>query len=84
MKKKVHAQPPEKLTGIQLRKIPDSAVGAKAIQSALSHMKDEVGLTADIANLLALGFLLVLASEWVAGLTPGIPSVLWLPGILRY
>lgn len=42
--KKIHAQPPEKLTGIQLTKVPKSAVGAKAIQSALSHMKNEVGL----------------------------------------
>ena len=31
-------------TGIQLKKVPESAVGAKAIQSALSHMKNEVGL----------------------------------------
>lgn len=42
--KKIHAQPPEKLTGIKLTEVPKSAVGAKAIQSALSHMKNEVGL----------------------------------------
>ena len=29
--KKIHAQPPEKLTGIELKKIPTSAVGFKAI-----------------------------------------------------
>ena len=44
MSKKTTAQPPEKLTGIELTKIPKSAVGAKAITSALSHVKNEVGL----------------------------------------
>ena len=44
MSKKPNAQPPEKLTGIELKKIPKSAVGAKAIVSALTHIKDEVGL----------------------------------------
>lgn len=34
--------------------------------------------TLDLANLLAVGFLLVVASEWIGGLTSGIPSVLWL------
>ncbi len=43
-KKKVFAQPPEKLTGIELKKIPKSSVGAKAVSSALSHMKNEVGI----------------------------------------
>lgn len=43
-KKKTNAQPPEKLTGIQLKEIPESAVGVKAIVSALSHIKDEVGI----------------------------------------
>ncbi len=42
--KKIHAQPPENLTGIELKKIPESAVGVKAIQSALSHISSEVGL----------------------------------------
>ena len=42
--KKRQAQPPEKLTGIQLKKIPESAVGVKAIKSALSHINREVGL----------------------------------------
>jgi molybdopterin-dependent oxidoreductase alpha subunit len=41
---KVKAQPPEKLTGIELTKIPHSAVGAKAIASALTHIKNEVGI----------------------------------------
>ncbi|MFH1765769.1 MAG: DUF819 family protein [Gemmatimonadota bacterium] len=34
--------------------------------------------TLDLANLLAVGFILVLASEWIGGRTPGIPPVLWL------
>lgn len=34
--------------------------------------------TMDLATLLAVGFVLVLAAEWIGGLTPGIPSVLWL------
>ena len=34
--------------------------------------------TLDLANLLAVGFILVLASEWVGGVIPGIPPVLWL------
>lgn len=48
---KTHAQPPEKLTGIQLKKIPTSAVGAKAIKSALSHVTSEVGLIKGIGLL---------------------------------
>ena len=46
--KKIHAQPPEKLTGIKLTKIPKSAVGVKAIKSALSHVTSEVGTTKGI------------------------------------
>jgi molybdopterin-dependent oxidoreductase alpha subunit len=42
--KKIHAQPPETLTGIQLKKIPESAAGVPAIKSALSHISSEVGL----------------------------------------
>ena len=42
--KKVHAQPPEKLTGIKLTKVPESAAGVPAIKSALAHVNDEVGL----------------------------------------
>ncbi len=34
--------------------------------------------TLDLANLLAVGFILVLTSEWIGGMTPGIPAVLWL------
>ncbi|TMM31932.1 FdhF/YdeP family oxidoreductase [Polaribacter aestuariivivens] len=44
MSKNTNAQPPEKLTGIKLREIPKSAVGVKAIKSALTHINDEVGL----------------------------------------
>ena len=41
---KKHAQPPEKLTGIKIEEIPSSAVGFKAIKSAITHIKKEVGL----------------------------------------
>ena len=51
MKKKIHAQPPTKLTGIQLTEIPTSAVGVKAITSAMSHIKKEVGLVKGIVLL---------------------------------
>ncbi|TXD46444.1 FdhF/YdeP family oxidoreductase [Polaribacter sp. IC073] len=51
MSKKISAQTPEKLTGIQLKKIPTSAVGIKAIVSALSHVKNEVGLVQGITLL---------------------------------
>jgi uncharacterized membrane protein len=34
--------------------------------------------TLDLANLLAAGFILVVASEWIATFTPGVPAVLWL------
>ncbi|MDC1162166.1 FdhF/YdeP family oxidoreductase [Tenacibaculum sp.] len=49
--KKTHAQPPEDLTGIELTKIPTSAVGAKAIKSALTHVSEEVGLVKGIGLL---------------------------------
>lgn len=49
--KKTNAQGPEKLTGIQLTKIPTDAVGSKAIKSALSHIKKEVGLIKGIGLL---------------------------------
>ena len=42
--KKIHAQPPEKLTGIELTEVPKTSVGPKAIGSALSHIKNEVGV----------------------------------------
>ena len=49
--KKIHAQAPEKLTGIELKKIPTSAVGFKAIKSTISRIKDEVGLVKGISLL---------------------------------
>lgn len=52
--KKTHAQPPEKLTGIKLKEIPESAVGAKAIASALSHISKEVGMRKGIGLLAKL------------------------------
>ena len=52
--KKIHAQPPEKFTGIQLTKIPESAVGVPAIQSAISHIRTEVGLQKGIGLLAKL------------------------------
>ena len=52
--KKIHAKPPEKLTGIQLTKIPESAVGVPAIQSAISHIRTEVGLQKGIGLLAKL------------------------------
>jgi len=52
--KKTQAQPPEKLTGIQLKEIPESAVGVKAIKSALSHISSEVGLGKGIGLLAKL------------------------------
>ena len=51
MSQKTNAQPPEKLTGIQLKDIPHSAVGVKAITSALTHIKDEVGVVKGITLL---------------------------------
>jgi hypothetical protein len=49
--KKIHAQPPKKLTGIELEKIPSSATGFTAIKSAITHIKDEVGLKKGIGLL---------------------------------
>ena len=51
MLKKTTAQPPEKLTGIQLTKVPKTSVGVKAIVSALTHIKNEVGLITGIGLL---------------------------------
>ena len=48
MAHKSKAQAPEKLTGIQITEIPRSAVGIKAIISALTHIKDEVGVVKGI------------------------------------
>ncbi|MGK0413175.1 MAG: molybdopterin-dependent oxidoreductase alpha subunit [Polaribacter sp.] len=51
MIKKTTAQPPEKLTGIKLQKIPSSSAGPKAIASALSHIKNKVGIIKGIGLL---------------------------------
>ncbi|WP_343330313.1 FdhF/YdeP family oxidoreductase [Polaribacter staleyi] len=48
MSKKIKEQPPEKFTGIQLTEVPKTAVGVKAIVSALTHIKDEVGISKGI------------------------------------
>jgi len=48
MAHKIKAQTPEKLTGIKITKIPHSAVGIQAITSALTHIKDEVGIVKGI------------------------------------
>ncbi|OSY89182.1 hypothetical protein WH52_00560 [Tenacibaculum holothuriorum] len=52
--KKPHAQPPEKLTGIQLTEVPKSAVGVKAIKSALTHIANEVGMAKGVGLLAKL------------------------------
>ena len=41
-------QPSKKRTGIQLTKVPKTAVGVKAIASALSHINNEVGVVKGI------------------------------------
>lgn len=46
--KNTQAQPPEKLTGIKIIDTPKSAVGVKAIKSALTHVTSEVGLVKGI------------------------------------
>ena len=51
MSKKTTAQPPEKLTGIQFTEVPKSSVGFPAIKSALTHIKDEVGVLKGIGLL---------------------------------
>lgn len=51
MTKITDAQPPEKRTGIELKKVPTSAVGAKAIASALNHIKNKVGIVKGIGLL---------------------------------
>jgi molybdopterin-dependent oxidoreductase alpha subunit len=48
MSKKTNEQPPEKLTGIRLTEVPKTSVGVKAIVSALTHIKDEVGVAKGI------------------------------------
>lgn len=54
MSKKTIAQPPEKFTGIEEAIIPKSAVGFKAVQSALTFIKDEVGIIKGIGLLAKL------------------------------
>ena len=54
MTKKTIAQPPENLTGIKETAIPLSAVGFKAVKSALTHMYDEVGIMRSIGLLAKL------------------------------
>ena len=49
--KKIHAQPPKKLTGIEFEKIPSSAAGFPAIKSAITQIKDKVGLKKGIGLL---------------------------------
>ena len=44
MSKNTNAQPPNKLTGIKLKEAPKTSAGIKAIRSALTHIKDEVGI----------------------------------------
>ncbi|MFY0604976.1 MAG: FdhF/YdeP family oxidoreductase [Flavobacteriaceae bacterium] len=53
-RKKIHAQPPEKFTGIKESEIPTSAVGVKAIKSALTHIKNEVGIIKGIGLLASI------------------------------
>nr|WP_262501539.1 molybdopterin-dependent oxidoreductase [Polaribacter sp. Hel1_85] len=48
MSKKLKEQPPEKLTGIRLTEVPKTSAGVKAIVSALTHIKDEVGVAKGI------------------------------------
>ena len=48
MSKNPKEQPPENLTGIKLTEVPKTSVGVKAIVSALSHIKNEVGVTKGI------------------------------------
>ena len=52
--KKRHAQAPEKKTGIELKKIPSSAVGYTAVKSAITHIKEEVGLVKGVGLLAKL------------------------------
>jgi molybdopterin-dependent oxidoreductase alpha subunit len=44
MPKKINAQIPKKKSGIQLKKLPKTAVGFPAIVSALTHITKEVGI----------------------------------------
>jgi len=56
-----------------------NGVGGEGEQAPAHPFFERIPLsTLDLANLLAVGFILVLVSEWMGRLTPGIPSVLWL------
>ncbi len=46
--KKTTAQPPEKFTGIKTEAIPNSAVGSKAVRSAVDHVFSEAGVVKGI------------------------------------
>lgn len=54
MIKRTIAQPPEKFTGIEEIELPHSAVGFKAIKSALTYIKEEVGIVKGIGLLAKL------------------------------
>ncbi|MDJ0645829.1 MAG: FdhF/YdeP family oxidoreductase [Flavobacteriaceae bacterium] len=49
--KKTAAQPPEKLTGIKLAKVPKTAAGLKSISSSVKHISKETGLAKGIGLL---------------------------------
>ncbi|CAM1333196.1 FdhF/YdeP family oxidoreductase [Tenacibaculum aestuariivivum] len=49
--KKIHAQPPQNLTGIKIIDVPTKAVGTKAIKSALHHVFSETGVIKGISLL---------------------------------
>ncbi|MFY9243612.1 MAG: FdhF/YdeP family oxidoreductase [Polaribacter sp.] len=51
MSKKTNAQPPENLTEIELKEIPKSSVGFKAILSSFNHIKNEIGIVKGIGLL---------------------------------
>ncbi|QMU65592.1 MAG: FdhF/YdeP family oxidoreductase [Flavobacteriaceae bacterium] len=53
-RKKIYPRLPEKFTGIKLDKIPTAAAGVKAIASAFTHIKDEVGIRKGISLLAKL------------------------------
>jgi len=58
--------------------IPGSDLAGDAEEQAHPFFEKIPLSTLDLANLLAVGFGLVLASEWIGRFTPGIPAVLWL------
>jgi uncharacterized membrane protein len=59
--------------------IPGEEVGASEVEAHPHPFFERVSLsTLDLATLLAVGFFLVVASQWLGTRTPGIPAVLWL------